>query len=477
MSENSRNTTPSQALATITKTRDLYENGLNSNFEFIQSVFKEGRLEFMTRGGGYWQYLHRTHANSEVQAGLVLATESTFSHFRSMVKTLQEVYPDNWDISLFYNPVTKRIQVGGFILHFGKMRIVNSNRNEHIMRGVYAFLPLGTSTNSNNFLWTSTMMMTRQIQTPYELSADYFHSHVSGGSIRQFQGLTAEGAKDSKDYNPLLMFRSMCLGDTSQGIGKACSDFNRDHSNDAFINVLLNVRSNLRYESLEGGPHRKMANIPRSRGGNTRRPSAFSHNMNSNNVNNACMFLMRHALQEDPSLLLRFDVSYHPFLSKTLTFQDNLKLEQVLENSFRKLVKKVPDQNSMIAIASTSAGNAVTNNIDTLSKLFMLVDGLSQGNNSNILPEQFYMVRSDDDFTREPADIVLQNYGSAMKFRGVDVPILEVEPHSGSREVLTGIDSETANIKISPVYLDIFKQTLIQKLTKNAFIQKVQEGA
>lgn len=472
MNENSRNTIPSQALATITKTRDLYENGLNSNFEFIQSVFKEGRLEFMTSGGNYAMHLHLAHRNSDVQNRLVLATENTFAHFRSMVKTLQEVYPDSWDISLFYNPVTKRIQVGGFILHFGKMRIVNSNRNEHIMRGVYAFLPLGTSTQSSNFLWTSTMFMTRQTQTPYELSADYFHSHVSGGSIRQFQSITTENHKNSKDYNPLVMFRNMCLGDSSQGIAKACNDFNRDHSNDAFINVLLNVRSNLRYESLEGGPHRKMANIPRTRGGNTRRPSAFSNNMNSTNVNNACMFLMRHALQEDPSLLLRFDVSYHPFLNKSLTFQDNLKLEQVLENSFRKLVKKVPDQNSMIAIASTSAGNAVTNNIDTLSKLFMLVDGISQGQPSNILPEQLYMVRSDDDFTREPADIVLQNYGSAMKFRGVDVPIIEVEPHSSSREVLTGIDSETANIKISPIYLDIFKQTLIQKLTKNAFIQK-----
>ena len=450
MSENTINTTPSQALDKITKTRDLYENGLNRNFEFIQSVFKEGRLEFMKNGGSTYSHIHLAYNNSSMQDNLVLANENTFSHFRSMVKTFQEVYPDNWDISLFYNPTTKRIQVGGFILHFGKMRIVNNLGNEHIMRGVYAFLPLGTSTMSPNFLWTQTMLMTRQTQTTHERAASYMHSHVSGGDIGNFSNMTREAYKGSKEYNPLHCFYNMCLGDTTQGIGRACNDFNRNHDNDAFINVLLNVRSNLRYESLEGGPHRQMSNIPRSRSGNTRRPQSFVNNLSNSNVNTACMFLMTYALKEDPSLLLRFDLSYHPFLNKSLTFQDHIKLEQVLENSFRKLVKLAPDQNSRIVIQSESTGTSVDLNIDSLSRIFMHINGISQGLNYNILPEQFYMPKPNENATTEPADIITKNYGSAFKFRGFDVPLIEVEPASNSREALTGLDSETANIKISP---------------------------
>lgn len=442
----------------INKTQDLYIDSKNNNFEFINSLYREGNLHFTTNNG-IWQNFRNVSGNvSEyVTNHTKQATEAQFEHFRSMIKTIQEVYPDRWNLDYYYDRTLKKVVFLGFAVHFSQMWINNNTGAKHLMRDIYSFSPVSVNLNKPNFLSITTLHTTRMTTSVREHLNSYFHSHQTGQDVSRYPKWEHVEAMHQ-------IYSSMCLGDHTQGVSRANTEFARDPNTDNFISCLLHIRSTLGYESLEGGPHRTFSGI--ESGSNNRSSSRFSRSIGANTVEKMGQFLLKFALKEDPNLLLKFDLKYHPFLSKSLIFQDSLKLKEILDKSFRKLVEVTPDPNSKIVLERTSTGVAQSYSLSELSKLFQYKS--TQGSKF-IDCDRFYL----EENQTQTGDRVTKVYNYPMMFRGQLVPAQVVEPgNQVPGESYGKLYPGDSNIELDESYFRTIKNSLTQKLIKNVFLQE-----
>ena len=126
---------------------------------------------------------------------------------------------------------------------------------------------------------------------------------------------------------PNNFFSDMCLGNSDDGILRALRIFNSSPTSDNLVAVLMNIISTIRYESLEGGPYKKIAEYFYNSSSNNNNSTFNSSVLNTSNIKYLSELLLKNALKNDENLTLKFDVKAHPFLRKEIEFHDDLKLE------------------------------------------------------------------------------------------------------------------------------------------------------
>ena len=163
-------------------------------------------------------------------------------------RILQEVYPDAWDEDEEIN------ECSVFYIHFPHIRITNSNHKEHDIYDLYLRLRLDTSDGS-----LYDVQGNRATYNQAEFESDYSHSHLSStvASIGAWGGFCMGAEEIVQDINEL---------ETKPFEG----------NEDLFEAVLFQLEIYLQWESLEGGPYRRISNISRRKNP----VHVYTHNIN-----------------------------------------------------------------------------------------------------------------------------------------------------------------------------------------------------
>ncbi len=146
----------------------------------------------------------------------------------------KEVYGEQADVTVTDN-------TGGILIHFPELELTNTDRARHTIYDLYVRIDL--TMNVPGVIYNVNLLGVRATLTPEEIKAQYAHSHLPG-----------EASKG--------VFRAFCLGNSHFATLKinliACP------TEDNWMLFLLALPNYLKWESLEGGPHRKMRDVPKS---------------------------------------------------------------------------------------------------------------------------------------------------------------------------------------------------------------------
>ena len=169
-------------------------------------------------------------------------------------ETLDEVFPENWDIIIrknYSNSLTKEGWnkktpfIAEFVIHFPEITITNSDNEEHIIRDFYIKLIPSYSTTGMSF---DNFKGKRMSATRREVISSYQHSHQSG------RHYTYDRDKEDSQFT----YRGFCLG--ASEIIQALSMLSSMFSKDRFKLFLYQLEEYLNYESIEGNPYKRISN-------------------------------------------------------------------------------------------------------------------------------------------------------------------------------------------------------------------------
>lgn len=166
-------------------------------------------------------------------------SQSMISHLNDYFTAFYEVYPDG-DIQLAYND---RQYTPKFIIKFDEFVIMNSNDNSHIIRDLLVSFVLEFK-HGNFYIDSNSVEGMRLSMTPVEIMSRYGHSHLSGSNY---------------DNNSTVEFSNFCLG--NGGLPESILLFNGTPNINKFKLLLFQIESFVKWESLDGGPYRKIADL------------------------------------------------------------------------------------------------------------------------------------------------------------------------------------------------------------------------
>lgn len=190
-------------------------------------------------------------------------SKKSFAAIREIVRTVQSIYPDRWDIQFelypcqdypelnhitgfntryYYPPKIYQVFI---IIHFPELTIRNMDDKSHILKDFFIKLPIAVSKGRSNKDYKIKLELfsgTRTTFTHLELLTNYIHSHMS--------------ANPTVD---IIEYHSFCFG--SGSLESLFMEYNNSPSSDLLEYILYSIQTYLEYESLETTPHRRMANI------------------------------------------------------------------------------------------------------------------------------------------------------------------------------------------------------------------------
>lgn len=129
-------------------------------------------------------------------------------------------------------------------IHFPEITITNSRRHTRLIRDLYIRITLNPTLASSKRHMSSYFHGWRATKTVNEISCMYGHSHLYPFQI---------------DYNGNEVFGYFCLGSTE--IASNSSILTHSYNQDSFSLMLQQIKTYVAWESLEGGPYRKMAEV------------------------------------------------------------------------------------------------------------------------------------------------------------------------------------------------------------------------
>lgn len=159
---------------------------------------------------------------------------SNIKNYEVFKSCLDDFYKDRWDIiPINVNNYKKNENL---VIHYPEINISNSRDHKHIIKDLYVIVPLHIE--SENFVFSGNLYGFRTYQTSDEYSSNYIHSHLNS--------------------NKILEIGKFCLG--SGDINLTIRNLmNKNNFSDVLLNgFLLTLEYYLSWESLEGGPHRKL---------------------------------------------------------------------------------------------------------------------------------------------------------------------------------------------------------------------------
>ncbi len=181
--------------------------------------------------------------SKNLRIGGALATEKLFDEFRLFIKNTQEIHPNMWDLEGSVQTLGT-ISITGVIIYYPEIVISNSHGVTHTITDLYIRISLHASSTS---LQIGGLEGGRMSSTYKEHASNYFHSHLSGG-----------GASRSSSVAPF--FGNFCRG--SGHINDHIANINGDGMKEEnIIPFLIQLTGFISWESLEGGPHKRILDM------------------------------------------------------------------------------------------------------------------------------------------------------------------------------------------------------------------------
>jgi hypothetical protein len=175
----------------------------------------------------------------------------------SVTKVLTEVYKDEWDIVFRRGTIEgegawltkdRRYWIAvDIVIRLPKYMITNSNGDKHWIHDHFIKLVYTSSSKGGTFYGFEAK---RMAATKKEISSGYQHSHQSGRKYTY----NVNRNKDSA-----LRFRGFCLG--SSEIQQVLTILSSTYTPEVFKLFLFQLDEYIRWESVEGGPHKHMHNL------------------------------------------------------------------------------------------------------------------------------------------------------------------------------------------------------------------------
>lgn len=440
-------------------TKDLYQKNLNNNFSFIYKNFLEGKLRIYDHSTPHY-YQHTAYLISDVRNRERPFSNESFEHLREIIRVINEVFQDRWNLEVTLTP-HGTLNIIGFSVYFSKIRLTNNRNEEHILRDCYAFLPFSSLNANTETINLGPMFLGRSTQTAVEHERFYSHSHQRDYRVMSVRGMENYGI-------PNNFFSDMCLGDESDGILRALRIFNTVPTSDNLVAVLMNIISTIRYESLEGGPYKKIADYFYNSSNNSSSSTFNGSVLNASNIKYLSELLLKNALKNDENLTLKFDVKAHPFLRKEIEFHDDLKLEEILIDSYKNLVESANSPDDTIKIVN-SENKDVQATLTLLNRLFYQDSTNTRKVYFNL--KKYYTDRRttrDPNRNNEEDEIVKISPNPIFYFRGNPVYAKIINPKEEKQEL---IDIKNANLKLTPHYFNVIKSNLTNKILQNVLEQ------
>ena len=153
---------------------------------------------------------------------------------------------DHYDL-LFYYDETERSFNFVIIVKHEDVIVKNSIEQSHYIGTLFTYL-FGIKKDKDTFLLSPYLCGTRPTYSFSEIASDYVHSHLPKDSSRNFNGFCL-----GHDDSIFMGMRYDSMGEDDYGRYKASSI--------QLEGLLLAVENFIRWESLEGGPHKKMETI------------------------------------------------------------------------------------------------------------------------------------------------------------------------------------------------------------------------
>lgn len=188
------------------------------------NYFSDGIYVEETNSYYYDENVLSLHGYQIINEEIKAITNESLSEFESI---LQSIYPDRWEIKRYDNLLST------CYIYFPEITIINSNNNSHEIKDLYIYFQFITKTLK---FYNSFFQGFRTTVTQSELSTDYGHSHLGG-----------------------LNGSSFCMGEGP--IKLIIIDLYREYNSQLFEAFLLNLDEYLKWESLEGTPHRYLEKL------------------------------------------------------------------------------------------------------------------------------------------------------------------------------------------------------------------------
>lgn len=170
-----------------------------------------------------------------------------FEKLSMIYDEMNNIYPDMWEMQIWpeYSNIAKtRFKLNVFpVIKFDRVTITNSNNKSTILQDLYVGICISTTLINNPKI--DKFIGTRGIQSYPERSSGYLHSHLPGQNT-------------SSELFPLF-YSKFCKG--SGGMTEAITMLNANFSAPLFKLMLLQINEYVRWESIEGGPHKRIENI------------------------------------------------------------------------------------------------------------------------------------------------------------------------------------------------------------------------
>lgn len=161
-----------------------------------------------------------------------------------LIDVFERKFDDNWDIHIEYYPSHDSFEIS-FLINYEKVTITNSNDQSRELTNLLVVLPISYKTDNDN-VYVREIKGTRITLEQDEWYSGYLHSHLS--SINRITGA---------DY--VFPVQSFCIG--SEDLSELEIELSVDFDIEKFELMLYTIDSLVSWESLEGGPHKRMETI------------------------------------------------------------------------------------------------------------------------------------------------------------------------------------------------------------------------
>ena len=209
----------------------------------IREVEKRLKLEGKLRD---FSWITRQYEKGRLYiGGNKVNTKKKFEQFRILIRLVNEIYENHWDIDFNISQVDDAkvvVNINGPVIHFPHINIYNRDRRTHNITDLFVRLCLRIGTSN---IQMYEIQGGRATFTYAEWTSDYAHSHLPGRG-------------DTGSVMPY--YRRFCTG--SGHINDFIAEINSGEvTTENLTRLLVQIMGLVNYESIEGTPHRNMSNI------------------------------------------------------------------------------------------------------------------------------------------------------------------------------------------------------------------------
>lgn len=202
---------------------------------------EDNKLEYLN-----FKYIENKFNNGLLKINNNPVTEKTFNEFRNLIHAANRFYKDKWDLIFDDNSKEKDVlNIKYLFIHYPEFTIRNSKNDKHLIKNLFVKVQILNDYNENK-IHIGGIYGLRTTQSNSESESSYFHSHLPSNSLIYCNG----GISDSL----------FCLGSGNirQAITKILIE---DITVDIAFSFILSLHALIVWESLEGGPYKRIDTI------------------------------------------------------------------------------------------------------------------------------------------------------------------------------------------------------------------------